>query len=144
MRHAFIIYAVITLFMSCAQTKTARQVRFDPAELHFQFGNERLMRGEEEKLFPILQALKNDTKSVFVIEGHTDPVGSPDFNLELGDRRARQVKDYLVSNGISADRLLVVTFGEEQLASNTKHWMNRRAILRIAYEGKSINRTDSL
>ena len=48
------------------------------------------------------------------IEGHCDERGSTEYNLGLGDRRASAVKQYLVSQGISADRLSTVSFGKEK------------------------------
>ncbi|GAC1628208.1 MAG: hypothetical protein NVS9B13_25780 [Candidatus Acidiferrum sp.] len=48
------------------------------------------------------------------IEGHCDERGSTEYNLSLGDRRANAVKQYLVSLGISADRLATVSYGKEK------------------------------
>ncbi|HTI36175.1 MAG TPA: peptidoglycan-associated lipoprotein Pal [Vicinamibacterales bacterium] len=48
------------------------------------------------------------------IEGHCDSRGSSEYNLALGDRRAKAVQDYLVSLGISADRIQTVSKGKEQ------------------------------
>ena len=47
------------------------------------------------------------------IEGHADARGTNEYNLALGDRRARAVMDYMVSLGITADRMAVVSKGEE-------------------------------
>jgi peptidoglycan-associated lipoprotein len=47
------------------------------------------------------------------VEGHADARGTNEYNLALGDRRARAVMDYLVSLGIAADRMAVVSKGEE-------------------------------
>jgi len=51
-----------------------------------------------------------------VIEGHTDERGSEEYNLALGQRRAEQVKRYLVDLGVPATRLDTVSFGESQPA----------------------------
>jgi len=48
------------------------------------------------------------------VEGHADARGTNEYNLALGDRRANAVKEYLVNLGIAADRLTVVSKGEEQ------------------------------
>jgi peptidoglycan-associated lipoprotein len=48
------------------------------------------------------------------VEGHCDERGSTEYNLALGDRRASAVKQYLVSLGISADRINTVSFGKEK------------------------------
>jgi len=47
------------------------------------------------------------------IEGHADARGTNEYNLALGDRRARAVRDYMASLGIAADRMAVVSKGEE-------------------------------
>ncbi len=48
------------------------------------------------------------------IEGHTCNIGTAEYNLALGDRRANAVRDYLVSRGVTADRLRTVSYGEER------------------------------
>jgi peptidoglycan-associated lipoprotein len=64
------------------------------------------------------------------IEGHCDERGSTEYNLGLGDRRATAVKQYLVSLGISADRLSTVSYGKEKPfcneASEACYQQNRR------------------
>jgi peptidoglycan-associated lipoprotein len=50
------------------------------------------------------------------VAGHTDNRGSDEYNLALGQRRAAEVKQYLIARGIAADRIDVVSFGEERPA----------------------------
>ena len=76
-----------------------------------------------EKTYPILDAIvvimKKYPTSRFRIEGHTDSVGSDQYNMELSQRRANAVKNYLISKGISAERLEAVGYGETRpIASN--------------------------
>jgi peptidoglycan-associated lipoprotein len=65
------------------------------------------------------------------IEGHCDMRGSIEYNLSLGERRARAVRSYMVSLGISESRLSVISYGKEKpLAkgdSESDHSRNRRA-----------------
>jgi peptidoglycan-associated lipoprotein len=56
---------------------------------------------------------RNPTVTV-TIEGHCDERGTVEYNLALGDQRARAVKDYLVSRGIAEDRLVTVSYGKER------------------------------
>lgn len=67
----------------------------------------------------------------FTIEGHCDERGTREYNLALGERRANAAKNYLVSLGISADRIRTVSYGKErpvELASTPSAWAkNRRA-----------------
>ena len=63
------------------------------------------------------------------IEGHCDDRGSTEYNLVLGDRRAAAVKAYLVSLGISADRLNTVSYGKEKpfcTEDNEECWQRNR------------------
>ena len=49
-----------------------------------------------------------------MVEGHADSRGTNEYNLALGERRADAVRDYLVSLGVAADRVTIVSKGEEQ------------------------------
>ena len=67
----------------------------------------------------------------FTIEGHADERGTREYNLALGERRADAAKAYLVSLGVAANRISVVSYGKERpvaLASDEAAWaQNRRA-----------------
>lgn len=67
----------------------------------------------------------------FTIEGHADERGTREYNLALGERRASAAKAYLVSLGVDASRISVLSYGKERplaLASNEAAWaQNRRA-----------------
>lgn len=67
-----------------------------------------------------------------IIEGHADERGTRDYNLALGERRANAAKNFLVSLGISEQRLRVVSYGKERptaLGSDESAWaQNRRAV----------------
>jgi len=67
----------------------------------------------------------------FTIEGHADERGTREYNLALGERRATAAKNFLVSLGVDANRISVVSYGKERpvaLASNESAWaQNRRA-----------------
>ncbi len=58
--------------------------------------------------------LKNNAGVRFTIEGHCDERGSEEYNLGLGDRRANAVKEYLLSQGVAANRINTVSYGEER------------------------------
>jgi peptidoglycan-associated lipoprotein len=73
--------------------------------------------------------LKNYPQLKVTIEGHCDERGSTEYNLGLGDRRASAVKQFLVSSGISADRLSTVSYGKEKpfcTESNESCWQQNR------------------
>ena len=67
-----------------------------------------------EALAKTADFLKSEPSIKVTIEGHCDERGSTEYNLGLGDRRAAAVKAYLVSLGVSADRMTTVSFGKEK------------------------------
>jgi len=68
----------------------------------------------------------------FTIEGHADERGTREYNLALGERRANAAKDYLMTYGISGNRLSVISYGKERpvnSGSNPLAWsQNRRSV----------------
>ena len=74
---------------------------------------------------------KNKNLSV-TIEGHADERGTREYNLALGERRANAAKDYLMTYGISSDRISVLSYGKERpvdSGSNPLAWSkNRRSV----------------
>ena len=67
-----------------------------------------------------------------VLEGHADERGTREYNLALGERRANAAKDYLMTYGISSDRISVISYGKERpvdSGSNPLAWSkNRRSV----------------
>ena len=85
----------------------------------------------QDVLKTLAQALQNPKLegSKFLIGGHTDAKGSEDFNQSLSDRRAKAVREFLISaHRISPDRLVSMGFGKRQLADPKKpeDGVNRR------------------
>ena len=76
------------------------------------------------------------------IAGHTDERGSDAYNIALGQRRAAAAKRYLVDNGIAADRIDVVSFGEDRpaaMGSDETAWsQNRRDEFEIIVGGETL------
>ena len=76
--------------------------------------------------------LRKNSKINVVLEGHADERGTREYNLALGERRANSVKDYLMTYGISADRISVISYGKERpvdSGSNPLSWSkNRRSV----------------
>jgi peptidoglycan-associated lipoprotein len=73
--------------------------------------------------------LKNYPRFKVTIEGHCDERGSTEYNLALGVRRANAVKEYIVSLGVSVDRISTVSFGKEKpfcMESNEACWQQNR------------------
>ena len=76
--------------------------------------------------------VKKEFKINVVLEGHADERGTREYNLALGERRANSVKDYLMTYGISGNRISVISYGKERpvdSGSNPLAWSkNRRSV----------------
>ncbi|PYR56503.1 MAG: peptidoglycan-associated lipoprotein, partial [Acidobacteria bacterium] len=66
------------------------------------------------------------------IEGHTCNIGTAEYNLALGERRATSVREYLVSRGVGADRMRTVSYGEERPKYDNSREETRRLNRRAA------------
>jgi peptidoglycan-associated lipoprotein len=76
--------------------------------------------------------LNHYDRYAFTIEGHADERGTREYNIALGARRAQTVRDYLVSRGISAQRMRTISYGKERpvaVCDDISCWsQNRRAV----------------
>jgi peptidoglycan-associated lipoprotein len=100
-------------------------------DVHFDFDKYDIRREDEEILRENVAWLKKNPKMKIQIEGHCDERGTAEYNLALGERRANNTKMYLVSLGISSDRISAISYGEERPLDpghNEEAWAkNRRA-----------------
>ncbi|NQZ90014.1 MAG: peptidoglycan-associated lipoprotein Pal [Colwellia sp.] len=75
----------------------------------------------------------NNTNTNVLVEGHADERGTPEYNIALGERRAKSVVTYLENMGVSSSQLSVVSYGEEKAMikdrSESAFAKNRRAVL---------------
>ncbi len=76
--------------------------------------------------------LSHYDRYAFTIEGHADERGTREYNIALGARRAQTVRDYLISRGISAQRMRTISYGKERpvaVCDDISCWsQNRRAV----------------
>lgn len=89
-------------------------VAFSP--VYFGFDSSVVPQGELGKIEAVASHLADNPGRVVVIEGHCDERGSNEYNVVLGDSRAKIVRNYLVQNGIAADRIQERSYGEERPA----------------------------
>ncbi|MEO0074463.1 MAG: outer membrane protein assembly factor BamD [candidate division WOR-3 bacterium] len=103
---------------------------FEP--VHFETDSWRILPQDTARLRTLAEQLR-ETSGMVVIEGHCDPRGSEQYNEALGMRRAESVRDWLVSNGVPAERLRVVSRGESTLLSRSpsEYWKDRRVEFRL-------------
>ena len=102
-------------------------------DIHFDFDRYSLRPEATRALDEVVQLLQKEPGLRFEIEGHTCNIGTAEYNLALGERRATAVRDYFVSRGIAADRLRTLSYGEErpkhENAREETRRLNRRAVL---------------
>lgn len=107
-----------------------------PDNITFDNNQSRLRVTFQEVLNAVTQVLRKYPDTVLEVVGHTDSVGSDEYNLSLSERRANAVANYLIQNGVSPDRLDVFGAGEKQpVATNATELgrsLNRRVELNIA------------
>ncbi len=108
-------------------------------DVHFDFDRYTLVPDALRVLDEAVAAMNADPTLRLDIEGHTCNIGTAEYNLALGERRATAVRDYFVSRGISADRLHAVSFGEENPKYDNSREetrrLNRRAALVVKLQG---------
>jgi peptidoglycan-associated lipoprotein len=109
-----------------------RQVMAGQDTIYFDTDRYNIDSDDAARLRTQAQYLQQYPQVRATIEGHCDERGTREYNLALGERRANAAKNYLVSLGISADRLSTISYGKERpvaTASNESAWaQNRRAV----------------
>jgi peptidoglycan-associated lipoprotein len=83
-------------------------------DIHFDFDKYNIQDTYRSELKSIADWMRKDSAAKLSIEGHCDERGTNEYNLALGDRRAKAVKDYLVSLGVPSSRLDTISYGEEK------------------------------
>lgn len=99
--------------------------------LLFDFDSDKIRDAAASNLRNLAQSLTEYPKSDLLIVGHTDSVGVDGYNQDLSERRARATADYLVSQGISRDRLRASGRGELEPIANADDQKNRRVEVAI-------------
>ena len=103
----------------------------DLADIHFDFDKYEIRPAEAEVLDKHASWLRQNADRLILIEGHCDERGTTEYNVALGERRAKATMNYLVSRGVPASRLAIVSYGEERPAckdhSENCWTQNRRA-----------------
>ena len=145
-----LIVTVGTLMLSACATKTAtlpNQIQGDvytgtdtveylakgvPDRVFFATNESVLTTASRDTLRKQAAWMRTNDSLSFTIEGHADERGTREYNLALGERRANAAKDYLMTYGISGNRLSVISYGKERpvnSGSNPLAWsQNRRSV----------------
>jgi len=108
------------------------KARYVFEDVYFDFDRYSLRPEATRVLDEAIAAMRDDTTLKIEIEGHTCNIGTAEYNLALGDRRATAVRDYLASRGVSAERLHTVSYGEERPKYDNSREETRRLNRRAA------------
>ena len=146
-KNAFLIMLASLVLSACATKKVTNQMQGDVytgkdtveylasgvADRVFFATNESVLTtASRETLRKQAAWLRKNSKINVVLEGHADERGTREYNLALGERRANSVKDYLMTYGISGNRISVISYGKERpvdSGSNPLAWSkNRRSV----------------
>jgi peptidoglycan-associated lipoprotein len=84
------------------------------ADIHFDFDKYDIRRDAAKVLERSAEWLKAHPSYQILIEGHADERGTNEYNLALGDRRAKSSMNFLVSHGVPATRITILSYGEER------------------------------
>ena len=117
------------LLSACATKKVTNQMQGDvytgketveylasgvPDRVFFATNESVLTTASRETLRKQASWLRKNSKISVVLEGHADERGTREYNLALGERRANAAKDYLMTYGISGNRISVISYGKER------------------------------
>lgn len=118
MKIFFVLSLGILFGIGCAQNRpqlraaTGEEIGRIQGPVFFDFNQWTIREDQTDVVSKKADLIKMYPKVMVILEGHADPVGAEDYNLQLGDRRARQVKLELVNRGVEPNRLVVVSYGE--------------------------------
>jgi peptidoglycan-associated lipoprotein len=100
-------------------------------DINFDFDRYDIRPGDAKVLDENATWMKSNPNSLILIEGHCDERGTNEYNLALGERRAKSTMNYLVSQGVQSNRITLISYGEERPQCSEKTdacWAkNRRA-----------------
>ena len=150
LKNGFIILLASLVLSACATQKTSTttgQMQGDvytgtdsveylasgvPDRVFFATNETVLTTASRETLRKQASWLRKNSDINVVLEGHADERGTREYNLALGERRANSAKDYLMTYGISSDRISVLSYGKERpvdSGSSPLAWSkNRRSV----------------
>ena len=148
LKNTFLVMLTCFVLSACAvQKKSTGQMQGDvytgtdtveylasgvPDRVFFATNESVLTTASRETLRKQAAWLRKNSNITIVLEGHADERGTREYNLALGERRANAAKDYLMTYGISANRISVISYGKERpvdSGSSPLSWSkNRRSV----------------
>ncbi|WP_417688109.1 peptidoglycan-associated lipoprotein Pal [Pseudidiomarina sp.] len=122
------------------RTKTPEEIRAEQMEtlrqeniVYFAFDDSRVSSEYAQMLSEHAEFLVQNPNVTVTIEGHADERGTPEYNIALGERRAKAVAQYMQNLGVSASQMETVSYGEEKplvnASTQSAYAKNRRGVL---------------
>ena len=115
-----ILFFVLVVTSACSNAKTVQrhsapklQDKIATTQLYFRFDSDKIQPRFFGTLDDAVAFLNSHPRRIILIEGYADKPGDDRYNLDLGDRRARAVKAYLVARHVNPNQIVTVTFGED-------------------------------
>jgi peptidoglycan-associated lipoprotein len=117
-----------------AQGKLLYEITLTDEDVRFGFNQSELTDNARNVLESLITQLKADNRNVFIeVQGHTDSLGTEDYNMKLGQERADAVRRYLSENGIPLHRISTISYGETRPLTENKgkkgRSTNRRVVI---------------
>jgi peptidoglycan-associated lipoprotein len=84
------------------------------ADIHFDFDRYELRETDRRILDAHAAWLKDRADTLLLVEGHCDERGTAEYNISLGERRAKVTANYLTSRGVASDRITIISYGEQR------------------------------
>jgi peptidoglycan-associated lipoprotein len=97
------------------------ETRAELKDIHFDFDKANIRPPDAKILDASVEYLRANPGELVLIEGHCDERGTSEYNLALGERRAKSAVSYLVSRGIDAGRFTVISYGKERPVCTEKN-----------------------
>ena len=100
-------------------------------DIHFDFDKYNIRRGDGKVLDENARWMKANASYLILIEGHADERGTSEYNLALGERRAKSTLNYLAAQGVQANRITLISYGEERpqcTEHNETCWTKNRRV----------------
>jgi outer membrane protein OmpA-like peptidoglycan-associated protein len=121
-----------------ALLKIGTEITLAASAIHFAFNSAEIQPAGYPALDGWVKLMKENPDMTAEIQGHTDAVGSNEYNQSLSERRAASVVNYLVSKGVDASRLTPIGYGESRLVEQTsgQSEANRRVVFKVTGEKK--------
>ncbi|HET6516257.1 MAG TPA: peptidoglycan-associated lipoprotein Pal [Thermodesulfovibrionales bacterium] len=108
-------------------------------DIHFDYDKYDIKENAKAVLKSVADHLIKSASEKILVEGHCDERGTSEYNLGLGDRRAKATKDYLISLGVPANRIETISYGKEKPLCNEHTedcWAKNRRAHFVVMKGK--------